>query len=191
MASSLLGLEQSERVERWHRCYLEQKMTPLFNKLNLKPEIKSLVVLNAPVEFQSELDALSDVEILTQPSRAGQASFLLCFVRTLAQIEDIASQRLSRLEGDPIVWFAYPKGTSKKYRCEFHRDTGWESVGAAGYEGVRQVAIDANWSALRFRKVEYIKTMIRAPERASSAEGKKRTARGSKPTPGTTQKGTA
>jgi len=28
----------------------------------------------------------------------------------------------------------------------------------AGFDSVRQVAIDEDWSALRFRRVEYIKT---------------------------------
>src|SRR5713101_8045074 len=28
-------------------------------------------------------------------------------------------------QGDAVVWFAYPKGTSKRYKCEINRDTGW------------------------------------------------------------------
>ncbi len=39
-------------------------------------------------------------------------------------------------------------------------------MGAVGFEGVRQVAIDEDWSALRFRRVEYIKRMTRDPKRA-------------------------
>jgi hypothetical protein len=37
------------------------------------------------------------------------------------------------------------------------------------------VAIDEDWSALRFRKAEYIKSLTRQPSRASSSAGKKRT----------------
>jgi len=66
-----------------------------------------------------------------------------------------------KLKGDGIVWFAYPKKTSKKYKVEIHRDYGWELVRKLGFESVRAVAIDEDWSALRFRKVEYIKTMSR------------------------------
>jgi hypothetical protein len=40
-------------------------------------------------------------------------------------------------EGDAIVWMAYPKGSSRTFRCEFNRDTGWAVLGAAGYEAVR------------------------------------------------------
>ena len=34
-------------------------------------------------------------------------------------------------------------------------------LGPHGLEGVRQVAIDEDWTALQFRKVDYIKTMTR------------------------------
>ncbi len=36
------------------------------------------------------------------------------------------------------------------------------TLGAAGFEPVRMVAIDEDWSALRFRRVEHIKKMTRS-----------------------------
>ena len=54
------------------------------------------------------------------------------------------------------LWFAYPKGSSKKFHCEFNRDTGWSVLRGLGFDTVRQVAIDADWSALRFHHVECI-----------------------------------
>ncbi|HEX3836066.1 MAG TPA: hypothetical protein VHW25_03810 [Steroidobacteraceae bacterium] len=65
------------------------------------------------------------------------------------------------MHGDAILWMVYPKGTSKKYHCEFNRDCGWPILAAAGFEPVRMVAIDADWSALRFRRVQFIKTTTR------------------------------
>lgn len=62
-----------------------------------------------------------------------------------------------KIKGDGIVWFAYPKGTSKKYKVEINRNRGWQSVVDAGFEGVRAVAIDEDWSALRYRRIEFIK----------------------------------
>jgi hypothetical protein len=61
-------------------------------------------------------------------------------------------------EGDAVIWFAYPKGTSKRYTCEFNRDTGWSVIRGLGFESVRQVAIDEDWSALRFRRQKYVKS---------------------------------
>jgi hypothetical protein len=42
------------------------------------------------------------------------------------------------------------------------------------FECVRQIAIDEDWSALRFWKAEYIKSMKRDPQKAMSVEGKKK-----------------
>ncbi|MEL6635310.1 MAG: hypothetical protein AAFW73_19430 [Bacteroidota bacterium] len=70
---------------------------------------------------------------------------------------------------------AYPKGSSKNYTCDFNRDTGWQVLGNLGWEGVRMVAIDTDWSALRFRRVEYIKKMTRRKRMAMSKGGKDKT----------------
>ena len=66
------------------------------------------------------------------------------------------------------------KGSSKRYTCDFNRDTGWHVLGEAGFEPVRQVAIDEDWSALRFRRVEFIKSFKRESKHAISQRGKKR-----------------
>ena len=68
---------------------------------------------------------------------------------------------LSRAKGDAIVWFCYPKQTSKRYTCEFNRDTGWQVLADHRFEPVRQVAFDEDWSALRFRNIDYIKRLTR------------------------------
>ena len=72
----------------------------------------------------------------------------------------------------------YPKGSSKRVRCDFNRDTGWQALGDVGYEPVRQVAIDGDWSALRFQKAVYIQTMKRDPDRALTAAGRAKATKG-------------
>jgi hypothetical protein len=147
-------------------------MTPLFNKLNLGTH-RDVLVVNAPDSFESELSALTDVTIRRDPKRSTAIPFALTFVTTFAEIET-AAKWLPKTVGDAVIWFAYPKGTSKRYRCEFNRDTGWAAVNAAGFETVRQVAIDEDWSALRFRRTEYVKTLSRDASRARSPAGKAR-----------------
>jgi hypothetical protein len=148
-------------------------MTPLFSKLNLGDH-RELLVVDAPASFEPELASLEGVTTHREPKKLKAISFAIAFVKTLAEVET-AAKWLPRASGDAIVWFAYPKGTSKRYKCEFNRDTGWAAVGAAGFEPVRMVAIDEDWSALRFRRTEFIKTMTRAPEGAKSPIGKERT----------------
>ncbi len=45
------------------------------------------------------------------------------------------------------LWIAYPKGG----RADINRDSIWPIVGAYGMRPNGQVALDATWSALRFR----------------------------------------
>jgi hypothetical protein len=155
---------------------LNPMMTPLFNKLNLKGP-SDIVVLNAPEGFERELDALQGVTVHHDAAGLERIGFALAFVMTHAQLQAAADAVLPRAQSDAVVWFAYPKGTSKRYRCEFNRDSGWAPLGAAGFEGVRQVAIDEDWSALRFRRVEFIKTMERDPARAGTEQGRARVAK--------------
>lgn len=146
-------------------------MTPLFKKLNLTTQ-PVIHVLGAPPSFEPELAALTGVEVRRE--LAGPCGFVMAFAITQAEV-DAASARIARFaEGDAIVWMVYPKGSSRRYRCEFNRDTGWSALGAAGYEAVRQVAIDEDWSALRFRKVEFIKSITRQPAGAISKAGRAR-----------------
>jgi hypothetical protein len=104
-----------------------------------------------------------------------EIQFSLAFVTQQEEINTLAPAIARKLQGDAVVWFAYPKGSSKNYRCDFNRDTGWAALGELGLEGVRQVAIDGDWSALRFRRVDFIKTMSRDQKRAITTEGKAKT----------------
>ena len=54
----------------------------------------------------------------------------------------------------------------------------WKAVGEAGFEPVRMVAIDEDWSAVRFRRVEFIKTMTRGAEWAMTRAGKAKASAG-------------
>lgn len=146
-------------------------MTPLFKKLNLGPA-QAVHVLNAPSSFEGELSALAGVEI--RRTVTGPVGFALAFVTTLDEVRGAVEKLTAKALDDATLWMVYPKGTSRKYKCEFNRDSGWASLGHAGYEPVRQVAIDEDWSALRFRRAEHIKTMTRNPEGAISASGRKK-----------------
>jgi hypothetical protein len=137
-------------------------MDPVFKKMNFKnqPEI---CVLNAPESFNTNLEAMQDLTtVKTDLNLINKLHFGLAFVTKQAEVDAHAMAFAEKLEGDGQLWFAYPKGTSKRYKCEFNRDNGWEVLGKLGFESVRMVAIDADWSALRFRKVEFVKTMTRS-----------------------------
>jgi len=135
-------------------------MSATFDKLNLKDQ-KQILVLGSPQSFERELAALRGVTVARNLDELNETQFSLAFVTKQKEVDALAKAISKRAKGDAVVWFAYPKGSSKKYKCEFSRDTGWAALGKAGFEPVRMVAIDEDWSALRFRRVEFIKTMTR------------------------------
>lgn len=147
-------------------------MSELYRKIGHKGQ-DPVVVIDAPDDLPT---ALEGTTVLRSFEGVERADFVLGFGTTLAQVQAFADAVAARTEGDAIVWFAYPKGSSKRYQCEFNRDNGWAAMGAAGFEPVRQVAVDADWSALRFRRVGFIKKMTRSF--AMTDEGKARTGRG-------------
>ena len=100
----------------------------VFAKLNLKDH-KQIVVLDSPGSFESELAALKGVEIIRDLKKAKEVSFSLAFVTTPEQINALAPAIARKAGGDAIVWFAYPKGTSKTYKSEISRDNGWNILG--------------------------------------------------------------
>ena len=150
-------------------------MTPLFKKLNFKNH-KTILALNAPTSFAEELKIMqSEAIIFITANKINAIDFALVFVTKLAEIEQSINAIYNELEGDAMLWYCYPKGSSKKYKCDFNRDNGWQALGVYNLEPVRQVAIDEDWSALRFRKVEFIKTMTRSfaiSEKGKSKAGK-------------------
>lgn len=131
-------------------------MASVFEKLNLKnqPEI---VVLNAPESFAPELARLGAVTVHSKLTAVGETGFVLAFVTRKREVDALTPQIAKRAKGDAIVWFAYPKGSSKRYTCDFNRDTGWNALKAEGFDTVRAVAIDEDWTGLRFRRAEFIK----------------------------------
>jgi hypothetical protein len=146
-------------------------MSPLFKKLNLGTQTV-VHVLHAPASFESELAALHGVTVRRTVS--GSAAFAMAFVVTLAERDQASTTLAKACVGDAVLWMVYPKGSSKKYRCEFNRDSGWPELGAAGFEPVRMVAVDEDWSALRFRRVQHIQKMARNPQAAISKAGQRK-----------------
>ena len=144
----------------------------LLGKLNHRGQ--PVVLVNVPAEAVDEVDALlAGAETTTVLPEA--MDFALVFVRTLAEVETHGGAVLERARGDAVVWFCYPKGSSRRFACEFNRDSGWQVLAAYGFEPVRQVSLDADWSALRFRNVAYIKNLTRRASFAITEEAKGRT----------------
>lgn len=152
-------------------------MNPIFKKLNYKDQ-PAIYILNAPASFRGATDAMRALTTVRDSwANAKAVSFALAFATRQSEVDCFAEHVAKVTDGDAVVWVAYPKGTSKNHTCEFNRDNGWAHFGAHGFEPVRQVAIDEDWSALRFRRVEHIKTMTRGFAISQAGRAKVKAAR--------------
>lgn len=141
-------------------------MTPLFKKLNLKDQ-RAIAVLDAPESFEPEFLALDGITVVRKLGKGSKIGFGIAFAVTRKQLDEASSALVAAADGDAVLWIAYPKGTSRRYKCEFNRDGDWSVLRRAGFDSVRQVAIDEDWSALRFRRVEFIGAPAGAQDRAA------------------------
>jgi hypothetical protein len=150
-------------------------MDDIFKKLNYKNQVKILAI-NAPTSFLPNLQQMALLTLIFNDINSlDKVDFAIVFATKKSEIEHFVHLLVPKLDGDAILWIAYPKGNSKKYKCDFNRDTGWEIMGKFQMEPVRQVAIDEDWSALRFRNVKYIKTITRRETMALTQEARVRT----------------
>ncbi|MCB9047115.1 MAG: YdeI/OmpD-associated family protein [Chitinophagales bacterium] len=124
-------------------------------KMRLKTGL--LYLLKAPKSCEIYFDGLEQKNASAGKQVIGQA---VLFAQNKSVLEEIVPKLAVRLEEDALLWIAYPK-KSGGIKSDITRDNGWDVVFAAGYEPVTQVAIDDNWSALRFRKTELIGPKLR------------------------------
>jgi hypothetical protein len=111
----------------------------LAKKLNLKKDMK-LRVLAKPVNL--------DLSGLAVTSSA-KADGIIAFVTTLADAKANAGPVVDAAKDDRIAWLAYPK--AGQLATDLNRDILWQHMLKKGVQGVRQIAIDDVWSAMRFR----------------------------------------
>jgi len=127
-------------------------MTPVLAKLGYKDGMDAGVIAR-PVAL-AELLPVPTIELSTRPHE-----WLLIFLYERADVSRALAAALHYPTGGKL-WFAYPK-KSGALASDLDRDHGWEPLREAGFLAVTQVAIDADWSALRYRRREEISKLTR------------------------------
>ena len=111
----------------------------LAKKLNLKDGM-TLRVLGKPKDVD-----FGDVTL----TNLVKADGVLVFVRKLAEVDAKCAPVVAAAKVDRLAWIAYPK--AGQLETDLNRDVLWKHLLERDVQGVRQIALDSVWSAMRFR----------------------------------------
>jgi hypothetical protein len=127
-------------------------MTETFRKLNYKGQ-DPILILGAPSSFSAELDAMAGEARVDLKPRPGLAyGFALGFATRMEDFQKLAALLGAATSPEAPLWIAYPKKSSKSLASDLDRDLCREAAAGFGLKTVRQIAIDEDWSALRYAR---------------------------------------
>lgn len=109
-------------------------------------------VINAPEDLQTQFKALG---FATSFDAKQKSTNTLVFLNNSKEYLHFLKTNLEKIEPDSVLWFAYPKGTSK-IKTDINRDTIRATGEEFGITTVTAIAIDDTWSALRFRPIDKV-----------------------------------
>ncbi|MCK8488581.1 YdeI/OmpD-associated family protein [Paenibacillus sp. MBLB2552] len=138
----------------------------LAKKLRFPSDSDLLLVLDAPEGFVEQL-GLSSEHTTLDDKLAGKYEFVQMFFQSIRDVAERASQALHAIKPDGLLWLCYPKGGAKA-GTDLTRDQGWETVKAAGFDGIALVSVDETWSAMRFRPADKVKLTPGSSRRTAS-----------------------
>ncbi len=127
-------------------------MRSIVDKLGFKPG-KRAWMLDVPGNLR---------EIIGLPTERpdGDIDLLLGFAVDIAALGALADRMLPIYKRDGAFWVAHPK-KSGSIRSDLSRDAGWDRLTREGMIPVTQIALDDDWSALRFRYRDEVKLITR------------------------------
>lgn len=110
------------------------------------------VILNAPAGIAQQFVGMG---FKTAFDKKAKSSNTLVFINNNKEYLEFLKKQLGQIEPDSVLWFAYPKGTSK-IKTDINRDTIRVTGEEFGITTVTAISIDDTWSALRFRPIDRV-----------------------------------
>ena len=107
------------------------------------------IVINAPLPLEKEFMELG---FKTFFDNGLQSQNTLIFINNKEEFLYTLKEKLHNIEPDSVLWFAYPKLTSK-IKTDINRDIIRETSEKFGITTVTAISINDTWSALRFRPI--------------------------------------
>jgi hypothetical protein len=110
------------------------------------------IILNAPTTIEKEFVKLG---FKIKFDKTKKSTNTLAFINDNKELISFLKTDLKNVEADSVLWFAYPKGTSK-IKTDINRDTIRITGEDFGITTVTAISIDETWSALRFRPIDKV-----------------------------------
>jgi len=110
------------------------------------------IVLNAPAGIEKEFIELGFATLFDKKVKSKNT---LVFINNNKEYLNFLHNQLKNVVPDSVLWFAYPKGTSK-IKTDINRDTIRVTGEQFNITTVTSISIDDNWSALRFRPIDRV-----------------------------------
>jgi hypothetical protein len=146
----------------------------LARKLHLKPGM-TMCVLDAPAGYQLEL---ASIDVTHKKAPKGPLDVLQVFVTRKAQLDKRLPAIKAAMTEKSALWVCYPKANGLD--TDLNRDILRLGLADKGLTAVAQIAIDAVWSALRFKlsvEVDRAPRVIEPPRDLMTAMRKNASAR--------------
>ena len=124
-------------------------MQDVIKKMKFKD---SGVIINAPAAIESAFKKQGFKSSFDSKEKSANT---LVFINNNNEYVSFLKKDLKKVAPDSVLWFAYPKGTSK-VKTDINRDTIRETGETFGITTVTAISIDDTWSALRFRPIDKV-----------------------------------
>jgi hypothetical protein len=127
-------------------------MRSVTDKLLVKPG-RSVLMLDRPAAL---------ARLLPLPDTCAEPfpDIMLAFVTSPETLAARLPDLLPRYRVGAVLWIAYPK-LSGKVAATMTRDHGWNLLEEQGFLAVTQIALDTDWSAVRWRRRDEIRNITR------------------------------
>lgn len=133
-------------------------LSPMAKKLRLVPEHR-VAVLNAPDGYVDRLRP-GPFAITTELQQSEPYDVVLLFVKDVDELRRLGPTAIRAAKAGGLLWITYPKGGKTRDATDLpatpwwvRRDVLGEITSEKGLKPVAFVAIDDNWTALRFKRV--------------------------------------
>lgn len=110
------------------------------------------IVINPPTNWENQF---VDLGFKTTFDKKIKSTNTIVFINNKKEFLEFLNKQLENIKPDSVLWFAYPKGTSK-VKTDINRDTIRVIGEDFNITTVTAISIDDTWSALRFRPIDKV-----------------------------------